>query len=464
VQNAPDTAAPPEPTLGSEQASAREATAFAAPNMVGHLLFGSRSIDFRYNRAAGPINVANNGSTGLINPAVADDNSPVPRDRVGFRYNYFNDAQQVTGFGPPIFAANGVGTSFAQTRVYDVNQYTFNFEKTFLDGWGSVELRVPFSTGLSNNLDLSAGDITGPAAGPGGGPVNTPNGPAFNVNATPAQTLGREGTQFGNMTLIFKGVGYRSSSCLVSGGVGVGIPSGADTSVLITDYSGGTVQGQASLQRERLIHIDNETWSLSPFLAALYAPTERFFTQGFLQVDIPLNASTINYADTLTRGTVFPLPAALTSFPTLTPPFAVRSGISEQPLLQVDWGAGYWLMRDTSRRCITGIAPSLELHYTTTLKDASVVQLPGDPFLQLNPQNRLVQEQPPRVGNLRNRVDILDMTAATTFLISDRATLATAVTFPLKSGDNRTFDWEFQVQFNYYFGGLRTPPRFAPNF
>jgi hypothetical protein len=427
--------------------------------MVGHLLFASRSIDFRYNRAAGPVNVANNGSTSVINPSVADNNSPVPQDRVYFRFNYFNNSQQVVGFGPPVFNPQGVGTSFAQTRNYDVEQYTFGFEKTFLDGWGSVELRAPFNTALSSNLNLSAGDITGP--GPGS---------SFGVNSTPERTLGSEGTQFQNMTLILKGLAYRSNPLAVSGGLALGIPTGADTNVSIVDYSGSVTQGQATIQRERLIHIDNETWSLSPFVAALYTPTNRFFAQGFLQFDLPLNASTINYTDTFTRGSSSVSVAALSQagllrYPSLDPPFSVRNGISEQPLMQLDLGAGYWLVRDPSRPWVTGIAPSLELHYTTTLKNASVVQLPGDPLFQIDPQTGrsvLVQEQPPRVGNLNNRVDILDMTVATTFLISNRATVATGFSFPLHGTGNRTFDWEYHLQVNFYWGGLRSP--FAPGF
>jgi hypothetical protein len=448
-----------ETPLAPESALALGGETFAAaPNMIGHLLMASRSVTFRYNRAAGLVNVADFGSTNITNPAVADDESPIPRDRVSFRFNYFDSAQQVTGFGAPVFdPQTGVGTAFPQTRNFNAERYTFSFEKTFLDQWGSVELRIPFSTGLSSNLNLSAGAITGPA-------TDT----AFNVTSTPEQTLGSNGTQFDNMTLIFKGLVYRCKPLAVSVGLALDIPTGDDTNVRIIDYTGAAPTGQATVQRERVIHVDNETWSLSPFLAAVYTPTKRLFTQGFLQFDLPLNSNTINYSDTFTRGTslvtIAQLAAAgLVSFPSLDPPFSVRSGITEQPLMQVDWGVGYWLLRDPSRTWITGIAPSLELHYTTTLKDASVVTLPGDPLLQIDPKTgNLVQEQPPRVGNIRNRVDIFDMTLASTLLVSDRATLATGVSFPLKGKDDRTFDWEFHLQLNYYFGGIGR--RFAPNF
>jgi hypothetical protein len=449
---------PTEPTESPELSAAvgSSLTAFA-PNMIGHLLMGSQSVNFRYNRAAGPINVANNGSTTLVNPSVADDNSPIPLDRIGFRFNYFDNAQRVTGFGPAVFNAQGVGTSFAQTREYSVERYTFNFEKTFLDGWGSVELRAPFSTGLASNLNLSAGTVAGPTSGG-----------VFPVTATPGQTLGSDGTEFDNMTLIFKGLVYRTCPMAISAGLGLGIPTGADTNVAIVDYSGGTTQGLASVQRVRDIHIDNETWSLSPFVAALYTPNSRFFAQGFAQVDVPLNDSTINYSETITRGTIPPVAAlggvGLLRFPSLDPPFSVHRDISEQTLLQLDLGAGYWLFRDRTCSWITGIAPSLELHYTSTLSNASIVTLPADSLLQIDPNNprRLTQEQPPRVGNLNNRLDILDMTVATTFELGERATLATGVSFPLKGSSDRTFDWEFHLQFNYYFGAKGT--RRAPNY
>jgi hypothetical protein len=40
------------------------------------------------------------------------------------------------------------------------------------------------------------------------------------------------------------------------------------------------------------------------------------------------------------------------------------------------------------------------------------------------------------------------------------------VVFPLKGTGDRTFDWEFQLQLNVYFGGSRPMfnANFAPNF
>jgi hypothetical protein len=427
--------------------------------MIGDLLFASRSIDFRYNRAAGMINVANNGSTAIVNSLIADDNSPMPRDRVSFRYNHFDSAQSVTGFGPAIFdPATGVGTSFAQTKNYNLDRFTFSYEKTFLDQWMSVELRVPFSTTLSPNLGLSAGDVTGPPDANG----------VFPVTSTPQNTLGNQSTQLENLTLILKGLLYRSQTLNISGGLGIGIPTGADTSVRVTDYSGVPANGFATLQRVRDFHIDNETWSLSPFVAALYTPNDRFFAQGFFEVELPLNPSTINYTETTPLGGISQaqinlVQASFGGGPFLAPPFSIRTGISEQPLAHVDVGAGYWLVRDPSRSWVTGVAPTVELHYTGTLKSASVVTLPGDGLLQINPATgKNVPESPPQIGSQHNRLDFLDLTAATTFLIADRATVAVGAGVPLLNGYDRSFNWELHFQLNYYFGGPRS--RFTPNF
>jgi hypothetical protein len=436
--------------------------AVAAPNFLGDLLFASRSINFRYSRSTGLTNVANNGATSVINSTISDNNSPLPRDRVGFRYNHFDNSQSVTGFGNAIPGPGGVSTAFAQTRNFDLDRFTFNFEKTFLDRLVSVELRVPFSTTLSPDLNLSAGDITGPVLDASGRPVNTPNGPAFGVNPTPQNTLGDYGTRLENLSVIFKGLLYRSQPLALSAGVGVGVPSGSDTRVRVTDYAGSTTSGLLAIQRVRYFQIDNETWSLSPFLAALATPTDRFFAQGFVQFDFPLNSSTIGYTETFARGTapLFALPGLGVA---LAPPFSVGSGITEQPLMHLDFGTGYWLVRDPSRRWLTGLAPTVELHYTTTLKNASVVTLPQDGFTQVDPQTQnSVAEAAPRVGNLRNRMDILDMTVGTTFEVANRAFLATGVAFPLRGNNDRTFDWEFHLQLNYYFGGLGR--RAAPNF
>jgi hypothetical protein len=463
--------------------------------MIGNLLMAGRSVSFDYNRAgAGEARVFKSGSTSIINPKVADNNSPLPQDRIAFRYNHFNDSLSVTGvsnlpavgsasFGPSMLDVRTVPTA---TRLYDVEQYTLQFEKTFFDRLMSVELRVPIQQTLSSNLNLSTGTLVGTttqgvsadeasrrtlnprllaavgitAPNPTPGLITT-----LNVDPTPGQTLGSERTELGNLSLIFKGLLYSSHQVAFSGGLGLGLPTANNTRVRVTDYGAPLEEGTLEWQRIRQFDIKNETVGLSPFVAALYTPSERFFAQGFCQVDVPLNTSKVTYTETV------PLIFNENRFATqpgntLAPPFTVTDHLREQALMHVDLGTGYWLIRDPQAAWLTGLAPTLELHYTTTLNSADLITLPKDSAAipTTNPAEQFRPEAFPTVGNRRGHVDILDLTAGATLFVANRATLATAVSVPLRTGDNRTFDWELHVQLNWYFGGPSRRGTFAPTF
>jgi hypothetical protein len=89
--------------------------------------------------------------------------------------------------------------------------------------------------------------------------------------------------------------------------------------------------------------------------------------------------------------------------------------------------------------------------------------LPAD-NLQQTSQGQQVLIPNPQIGNLRNRIDVLNMTTGVSAVIADRLLLTTAVAFPLLPNDNRTFDWELQFQLNWQFGGtrFRAPPVAGP--
>lgn len=310
------TAAPPEsPSLIDAPSSVNEGNTFslAAPNMIGDLLYSSRSINYGFNRINGNSSTLGLGSTSIVNAAVAENNSPLPEDRVYFRYNYFNSSQSVTGIANQPYAPfpgnpanNQVYIYPSETKHYDTNLYTFGGEKTFFDGSMSVEVRLPIVSTLSPSNVISVGNITGPATytDPSTGRVVTKDlsgNNLFGVQATPGETLGRDNTYFDNMMVILKGLYYQSADrrLALSAGMGFGIPTAPDTHLSVVDYT-GTLGQTASFQQLRNFTIANETWALSPFLAALYTPTERFFAQGFLEVEVPLNNSTVTYSDRYT--------------------------------------------------------------------------------------------------------------------------------------------------------------------
>jgi hypothetical protein len=449
-----------EPSFGGEQFAALGGQSV---NMIGDLLGAGRSVSFFYQRSKGSVFINGTGSTNAVNPKVADDNSPLPEDRVYFRYNYFNDALKVTGdSGQAVFdAALGLSKFSAPrflgipaTRSYDVHDFTFGGEKTFGNGRFSVELRIPFSSTLAHSLDLSVAEVTGTGRDPDGDSSHS----ILQTLPTPGDTLGHRDTEFGNMAVILKGLACRTETLALSGGLAIGIPTASDTRVRVTDFLGDGSDNDVELQRLREFHVANDTWALSPFVAFLATPTCRFFTQGFLQVDVPLNKSRVTYSE---RALINTEPAEL-----MLNPLFVSDHIGEQTLLQADLGAGWWLIKNRTSSWITGMAPTLELHYTTTLDNADILELPAaqkSPTLQVvGPGGQLIPEPNSTVGNLRNRLDILNLTVGNTFLIANRATMATGFAFPLRDSDNRTFSWEFLLQVNYYFGGSRDRPLRAP--
>lgn len=450
-----------EPNAQAEQgAAATAATAtLAAPNMMGDLLGAGRSTAFFYQRTRGNVFINGTGATSIFNPKVADNNSPVPEDRVAFRYNYFSRALAVTGDSGEAFFDPSLGLSrfgaprfrgVVATRKYDVQDYTFSGEKTFFDGMFSVEVRVPFSHTVGHDQNLSVARVSRV-----GEDQDFESGRSIiGTEATPQDTLGTTDTEFGDMMVIFKALAYQSKTFYFSGGASVTVPTAPDTRVKVNDFLGDNSDNDIEIERRREFNISNDTWALSPFLAALWAPNDRFFAHGFLQFDIPLNHSTIFYSEAPVINTE---PSELN----LTPLFTTDS-INEQTLMQVDVGTGYWLMHDRENGWLTGIAPTLELHYTTTLDNADIRTLPvaqqTSNLAVVGPQGQPISEPHPQVGNLRNRVDILDMTVGATFELGSRATVAAGVAFPLLQGDNRTFDYEVLLEVNYYFGpGRRSP-------
>ena len=79
---------------------------------------------------------------------LADNDSPLPQDRLFVNYNYFNLAN-----------ASASGLNFPRVSVH---RETFGFEKTFLDGAASIEFRAPIyeTSGAFGVAPDGFGDLT----------------------------------------------------------------------------------------------------------------------------------------------------------------------------------------------------------------------------------------------------------------------------------------------------------------
>jgi hypothetical protein len=105
---------------------------------------------------------------------VAENESPLPQDRVFFTYNFFGNIQapanppsngsstaQTAAVGPRTTLQTVTTTSFPNTPpvTADLHREIFGFEKTFLDGLASIEVRLPLLQQHSDLDAFSSGDI-----------------------------------------------------------------------------------------------------------------------------------------------------------------------------------------------------------------------------------------------------------------------------------------------------------------
>jgi hypothetical protein len=205
-------------------------------------------------------------------------------------------------------------------------------------------------------------------------------------------------TDVGNLSVVIKRLLYRSQTTAV----GVGLP--------IDTPTGNDVTGRGSDSNFTLF---NDAVHLAPFVGFLTTPNDRVFCQGFLQVDVATNGNRVVFGGNH------------------------LGNLSDQTLLYVDLGVGYWLHRNRCAKLITGVAPVLEYHYTTTLQDADIVSgTDGNQLLDF--------------GNAYNRMDVSNLTVGLHTELG-MTTIRVGGVFPLSGGSNRWYDAEVQVSLNRRF-------------
>ena len=140
---------------------------------------------------------------------MQDNNNAMPTDRIFLDYNYYHNVP---------FTANGI----------DVNRFTPGAEKTFLNGMGSVEVRVPMAVSFNSNQYL-------------GVPTDTSE------------------PEFGNLTFIPKILLTSNDQMALAVGMGITVPTADNLNV----YGRGG---------PRILSVKNDSVHLIPFLAYLYTP------------------------------------------------------------------------------------------------------------------------------------------------------------------------------------------------
>jgi len=188
-----------------------------------------------------------NSSTYVGRVKLSEDNSPLPTDRVFFGYDSFA--------GVPL-TEDGLA----------VNRFMFGFEKTFLDGRWSAEVRLPFAGTLASSF---------------------------------TDGFETKDVELGNLRLSLKHRWTTSDTLNISSGVGVTVPTANDQ--VVFNPLGG-----------ELYRFQNESVTVEPFVALLYTPNDRFFAQGWTSINADTTGGRLTYNKEVFGGSgserVFDLP------------------------------------------------------------------------------------------------------------------------------------------------------------
>ena len=304
---------------------------------------------------------------------VADNNSAVPQDRVYMTYQFFNDVNTRQQLGPfPV-----------PNQSSDMQLYKLGIEKTLMDGALSVDFILPFS---------HSSDPQGIGGGPFGGVPNQ--------------------TELQNIAFGLKALLVQNNDYALSAGIRFEAPTADDIQ-----------SGASGLPNQ----ISNESWKVTPYLAALYYLSDDTYFQAFGAYCFETSENSIN----------------LNAVPSI--------GHYRDPgFLNLDVQLGHWLYRNEGGRGLTGLQAKIELHYTGVFQPRQIGTTAGVPT-------------PLLVFNNDGEHDILNLTTGITALLNDDTDLTLAMVTPIRDGSNivsganafpsdRVFDYELTLQINHYFG------------
>ncbi len=298
---------------------------------------------------------------------LVENTSPIPRDRVYFNYSYFHNA------------------NISAERA-DINRFVPGFEKTFFDQWTSIEIRTPFAATLSNTQQVQAGACGGLSE--------------------------YRDIEFGNMSVIFKSFLMQRETWGITGGMQVMLPTAQSTFVNGTNQNGLPTQ---------FVYVENQSVHTMPFVGSIWAPSERWFSQAMLQMDVDTNGS----------------PAYVNS--------QLQPGISKTQLdsagrilfptfMYLSFSTGYWLYQGDGPG-LTGFSPMMEVHVNQGMTQ----------FQPLNASGYTL-------GNDLGVVSVTNGLVGCNFEYNKRSTVTFAYVTPLGGGFDRFFDGELRAFVNWRFG------------
>jgi hypothetical protein len=341
-----------------------------APNMIGEVV--GRRVILTANRPDLGVTLQRTLPEPGLNVGLlwaADNNSPQPRDRVFAVFDYSSRV--------PL-----------STTGSEVDRLVFGFEKTLFEQRASLEVRIPAAETVRTDF------------------LSTDGG------------LDARDFELGDIFVALKVLFCKTETLDFAGGVAMILPTGSDVS--LRDPTSGA----------EVLRLEGAAIHFQPFLAAAWAPNDRFFLQSFLQFDFESTGNSLSATSALSDVTQFPTNFA-ESLATN------RLGSETSPgLMRWDVQAGWWCYRCPEGRWVTAVAPLAELHYSAGL---------GDP-------------QPFSVAGISAQAapgtDRLSLTLGVDVDVCAHASVLAGFTAPLLGRDKRDNDFNFSLMVNYHLESL----------
>ena len=338
---------------------------------------------------------------------IAENNSPVAADRVFVNYRHFENATDIN-----VLSFGTVGGR----NSLNVDTFTFGVEKRFTD-ISSFEFRLPVSEQLTSNVAI-----------------------AQTAGQQIAIPLSDRNARVGNLGMIYKLALLSSDDWYFSSGMALNLPTAPDVRVQYTVNDPqfpiinavGQLGQTVNLNYRLNTLASNETVNLSPFFSAYWQPQSRLYGLGFVQVDTPLNQSTVqtNGATIINGQQVFA--------------FNTTNQVNQQTLLRCNLGMGAWLWKDHTDRTIHSCSILSEFHYTSSLNNADVAG-PALVARDLGGSNSVLN-----FGNTAGRVDLLNAVVGTQAVIG-KTVFVHGFVVPMRSGADKAYDFEYSFSMNRLF-------------
>lgn len=161
---------------------------------------------------------------------TSDSNSPIPRDRMFLDYSLFHNARLTP-------------------NDLQVQRFVPGFERTFIDGLTSIEIRLPIAMTLNS------------------------------ASFSDSSAIDTQNSEFGNIAIAAKGILWSTDGFVLTTGLVLQTPT-ADDIVF------GNEAGQEA------VIIDNSQYRLLPYLATLHYNNE-WFWQNYVQIDAAANGNKV---------------------------------------------------------------------------------------------------------------------------------------------------------------------------